>query len=152
MGKMAKASLRERQSYHEDLELVSFLQDVEARLLTKTHRALPLDRFLGSLERHSVLSATVSGSADKARWDFTIVEDHNRLSISIALPTGATPAELDLDISSLKVVARCTGLENTALHPLDITLPRLVNPVLAPPATFKKKERRILLELPFADI
>lgn len=85
--------------------------------------------------------------AGSSPWDFTIIEGSSGLSVSIVLPTGATPADLDLDVGPLRVVARCTC---DGPEPLEVTLPRSVDPTLAPPAKFKKKERRIVLELPFA--
>jgi len=83
------------------------------------------------------------------RWDFDLLEGSCSFTVSIGLPTGATPADLDLDVAAKRVVCKYTGCGGD-MEPLEIDLPRSVDQAHAPPAKFKKKERRIVLELPFA--
>eukprot|EP00930_Biecheleria_cincta_P101883 TRINITY_DN93534_c0_g1_i1.p1 TRINITY_DN93534_c0_g1~~TRINITY_DN93534_c0_g1_i1.p1 ORF type:complete len:556 (-),score=111.99 TRINITY_DN93534_c0_g1_i1:17-1684(-) len=80
-------------------------------------------------------------------WEYTLDEvDGGSMMLSISLPEGLGPADVDLDVAPEKVsVAAGNGLP-----PLVVSLPRQVNPAAVPAAKYKRKGNRLLLELPTA--
>uniref|UniRef100_A0A7S4SS27 SET domain-containing protein n=1 Tax=Alexandrium monilatum TaxID=311494 RepID=A0A7S4SS27_9DINO len=81
-------------------------------------------------------------------WGCSVEEAAGALVVSLALPDGVELAEVDLDVAPEHLEAQCH--KDSLLPPLRVLLPRKVDPSRAPPAKFKKRGRRVILELPLA--
>eukprot|EP00927_Polykrikos_kofoidii_P066631 TRINITY_DN62193_c0_g1_i1.p1 TRINITY_DN62193_c0_g1~~TRINITY_DN62193_c0_g1_i1.p1 ORF type:complete len:750 (-),score=109.73 TRINITY_DN62193_c0_g1_i1:461-2677(-) len=85
-----------------------------------------------------------------SQWDWSLDHESTSLILSIAIPMGVEPSDLQLDVASERVVVVCSTPSHGNLGSLRVALPRLVNPDGAPPAKYKKKNgRRLILQLPF---
>lgn len=83
-----------------------------------------------------------------AHWDYSLTESEACLVLSLSLPEGVEPTDIDLDVGEHRVLASCRGA-NGNMATLTVELPRAVDAMQAPPAKYKKKGgRRLVLELP----
>ncbi|CAE8628173.1 unnamed protein product [Polarella glacialis] len=83
-------------------------------------------------------------------WQYSLEEGDGGLTLSIALPEGLSPADVELDVAALRVSVACAS-EASSTGGLTVTLPRKVNAAAAAPAKYKRKGNRLLLELQFHD-
>ena len=91
--------------------------------------------------------AAANVQSDSA-WDYSLMDSEKCLIVSLCIPEGVEPADLDLDVGERRVLVSCQGA-TSELGPLTIELPQAVNAMEAPPAKYKKKGgRRLILELP----
>eukprot|EP00931_Biecheleriopsis_adriatica_P091506 TRINITY_DN65394_c0_g1_i1.p1 TRINITY_DN65394_c0_g1~~TRINITY_DN65394_c0_g1_i1.p1 ORF type:complete len:568 (+),score=150.33 TRINITY_DN65394_c0_g1_i1:27-1706(+) len=79
-------------------------------------------------------------------WDYSLDEGENAFMLTISLPEGLGPADVDLDVAPERV----SLVAGAPAAPLAVMLPRKVDPAAAPPAKYKRKGNRLILELPFA--
>eukprot|EP00434_Breviolum_minutum_P041403 symbB.v1.2.036828.t1/scaffold5292.1/size28769/1 len=83
--------------------------------------------------------AAVLGSG----WTYSIQEEETLIVLSITLPEGLNPQDLDVDVSAAEV-----SVTAVTLPELKIQLPSLVDADAAMPAKFKRTTRQLILRLP----
>lgn len=83
--------------------------------------------------------AAVQGSG----WTYSIQEEETLIVLSITLPEGLNPQDLDVDVSAAEV-----SVTAVTLPELKIQLPSLVDAHAAMPAKFKRTTRQLILRLP----
>jgi hypothetical protein len=85
----------------------------------------------------------------EAAFDYSLEEcDGAILALSLALPDGLEPNELDVDICDKLVKIRCLGAAICTPEPLVIELPKVVIPMKTPSPIFKANGRQLVIELP----
>lgn len=92
-------------------------------------------------------AATPAAATDAGiSWDYSLTESEGCLVLSLFLPEGVEPSDVDLELGTRQVVVSC---HDGKLAPLTVELTKAVDTMTAPPAKYKKKGgRRLVLELP----
>lgn len=87
--------------------------------------------------------ATPAAPARPGSWEYSVQEEAALMVISITLPDGLAPQDIDVDVGAAEVCVVAKGREN-----LVIRLPSRVDPEAATPAKFKRTTRQLVLRLP----
>eukprot|EP00435_Cladocopium_sp_Y103_P069327 s523_g33.t1 len=87
--------------------------------------------------------ATPAAPKAPGSWEYSVQEEAALTVLSITLPDGLGPQDIDVDVGAAEVCVVAKGREN-----LLIRLPSAVDPEAAMPAKFKRTTRQLVLRLP----
>lgn len=135
---LAKRLAAEARLWH----FVCYGQDQEVFRRLTTRAGWPKE--LLELAAQSELLLPALGSSAEV-WEHTLDEGEKSLQLALTLPEGVEPGDVELDVAPGRVVAAHNGQDR-----LHLVLPQKVAPDRAPVAKFKRKGRRLILELPLA--